>query len=154
VLCSWRPVGWASPFGDRARCSSAAKHRESRPAYRRAREWPSRDVQVRLFSTDRVQTSSTRYPSAPVHGSIARKEVHRLAARRLRAKAPQSHRRPLGPGLSRYCRRAPCRSPAPIKRRAETCTSLTRIRLTWAYRAPVAARHTTIRYRSPSNPCS
>jgi hypothetical protein len=52
----------ASPFGDRARCSSAAKHRESPPAYRRAHEWPSRDVQVHLFSMDHVQTSSRRYP--------------------------------------------------------------------------------------------
>jgi hypothetical protein len=52
----------ASPFGDRARCSSAAKHRKSPPAYRRAHEWPSRDVQVHLFSMDHVQTSSRRYP--------------------------------------------------------------------------------------------
>ena len=48
----------------------------------------------------------------------------------------------------------PLYEPGTIKRCSSHCASLTRIRLACANRAPVAARHTTRRYRSPSNPCS
>ncbi len=61
---------------------------------------------------------------------------------------------PTGTGTEPPLPPRPLYDPRIIKRCSIGCASLTRIRLSCAKRAPVAAKQTTMRNRSPSKPCS